>query len=771
MGTTRTITLTQALELALRHQQSGNLAQAETIYHQVLLHDPGNTDAYHLLGVIAYQRRNYTLAEKNIRQAIGLHCTIAPYYNSLGLVQQELGRFAEAIATFQTALQVEPQMVESQSNLGNVLRLQGKLDDARAAYQQALKIHPRFADAQCGLGKVYVLQGKVKEAKHCFDITLALNPQSADAHNGLGLLLEAEKRYVEAEREFRQALTLSPDFAEAHNNLGTSLALLGKQEEASDCFKRALALNPQLTDTHINLGNALKEQGRLSEATKELDQALQQAPNSSRASESLATVLQESGRTDEALSQYQHTLAINPKDGIRIKIATLLPVIPSSTDQMMAWRRRFETGVSQLLDAQLLLGNPIDEVNKTNFYLSYHGLPNRDIQENIARMYEKACPSLLWSAPHCGTWTAPSGRIRIGFISRFMHNHSIGKTTRGLLANLSKDKFETYALFAPPKKVDQISSFIRENCDQFVELPYSIDAARTSIAELKLDVLFYQDIGMEPYTYFLAFSRLAPVQCVSFGHPDTTGIRNMDYWVSNDLFEPDEADAHYSEKLFLLHNLGTLAYYYRPKLPERLKARDAFGLPEDARLYLCPQALFKFHPDFDAILGGILRADPKGKVVLIESKAERWVKLQMARFRNSMPDVCERVIFVPRQKGLDFLNLLAVSDVMLDTIHFNGMNSSLEGFAAGTPIVTMPTEFQRGRHTSGMYRKMGMDECIARTPEEYINIAVRLGCDPEFRRHVKQRIAEHSNVLYEDMNVVREFERFFVTAVGSHKSN
>jgi predicted O-linked N-acetylglucosamine transferase (SPINDLY family) len=136
-----------------------------------------------------------------------------------------------------------------------------------------------------------------------------------------------------------------------------------------------------------------------------------------------------------------------------------------------------------------------------------------------------------------------------------------------------------------------------------------------------------------------------------------------------------------------------------------------------------------------------------------------------------MPDVYDRVIFVPQQKGLDFLNLLAVSDVILDTIHFNGMNTSLEGFAAGTPIVTMPTAFQRGRHTSGMYRKMGMDECIARTPEEYINIAVRLGCDLEFRRHVKQRIAERSNVLYEDINVVREFERFFTTAVGDRKPN
>jgi len=124
----------------------------------------------------------------------------------------------------------------------------------------------------------------------------------------------------------------------------------------------------------------------------------------------------------------------------------------------------------------------------------------------------------------------------------------------------------------------------------------------------------------------------------------------------------------------------------------------------------------------------------------------------------------DRVIVLPAQGQSEFLNLLAICDVMLDTIHFNGMNSRLEGFAAGIPIVTMPTQLQRGRHTYGMYRKMGIDDCVARTPEEYADIALRLGRDREFRSQVKQRIAERAGVLYEDMNVVREFERFFLEA-------
>jgi protein O-GlcNAc transferase len=103
---------------------------------------------------------------------------------------------------------------------------------------------------------------------------------------------------------------------------------------------------------------------------------------------------------------------------------------------------------------------------------------------------------------------------------------------------------------------------------------------------------------------------------------------------------------------------------------------------------------------------------------------------------------------------------------MLDTVHFNGMNTSLEAFAVGTPVVTLPGEFQRGRHTQAMYRKMGISECTAVDADHYVEIAVRLGTDHAFRQAVHREIMLRSIVLFEDMEVVREFERFFREAVA-----
>src|SRR5262249_37188522 len=249
------------------------------------------------------------------------------------------------------------------------------------------------------------------------------------------------------------------------------------------------------------------------------------------------------------------------------------------------------------------------------------------------------------------------------------------------------------------------------------------------LAALELDILFYQDIGMEASTYFISFARLARLQCTFFGHPDTTGVPTMDYFISNDLYETAESPAQYSERLALLHDLPTCSYYYRPSLSGERPRRAALGLPEDATIYVCPQTLFKFHPDFDALLKGILERDTRGRLVLIQAAISAWNEQLLARFRRTMPEVADRVLFLPAMPHAQFMQLLASSDVMFDPIHFNGANTSLEGLATGTPVVTLPTGLQRGRHTRAMYLKMGITDCIAASAEHYIDIAVRLGTD------------------------------------------
>jgi protein O-GlcNAc transferase len=732
MPPTKSPTIAQALTAALQHHQRGELGAAEVIYRKILARDTHHADALHLLGVIKYQTGHPAQAEQLIRRAlVAAGEPVAMYYNSLGLALQGQEHAADAVESFRAAHRLDPSLAEITLNLANALRMAGQPDESEQLCRRGLVLQPASPEWQYALGMTLRQQGRIDEARNALQQALVLKPDAADVLNSLGLLYQEMGQHEQALVHLQRAATLQPGLAEAHNNLGNSLNELGRLTEAVKCYQQALRIQPDLADTHANLGNTYQQMGRL----------------------------------EEAIAAYQQAYRLGGLVGARIRSITTLPVIPESADEIREHRRRMEQGIDTLLAEGVALSDPLREIGRANFFLAYHGQNNRTLQSKLARLYQQACPSLSWIAPHCTEYRRHKGPLRIGFISKFMHNHSIGKTTRGLISEFSREHFEVHALFVPPFITDDISSFIRARADRSVDLLPTLEGARRQIAALELDVLFYQDIGMEPFTYFLAFSRLAPMQCVSFGHPDTTGIPTMDYWVSSDLFEPPGASEHYSEQLVLLHNLGTLAYYHRPIPPDPLKPRGAFGLPEDANIYLCPQTLFKFHPDFDQLLGNILRADPRGLLVLVESKNPHWVTLLRERFARHVPDVASRILFVPPQSGKDFVNLIAVSDVMLDTIHFNGMNTSLEAFAVGTPVVTLPKEFQRGRHTLGMYVRMGIHECVASSEDEYVQIATRLATEPDFNRRIRQAILANNNVLYEDPNVVREFERFFAEAV------
>jgi predicted O-linked N-acetylglucosamine transferase (SPINDLY family) len=142
----------------------------------------------------------------------------------------------------------------------------------------------------------------------------------------------------------------------------------------------------------------------------------------------------------------------------------------------------------------------------------------------------------------------------------------------------------------------------------------------------------------------------------------------------------------------------------------------------------------------DCLFQRILQQDANGILVLVESNVPHWSRLLLERLGRLPGFPLDRVILLPRQSTQNFWRLIRVTDVMLDTLHFNGMNTSLEAFALGTPVVTLPGAFQRGRHTLGMYRKMEFVELVADSEEAYVNLALKLGTDRPFRDYASEQI-------------------------------
>lgn len=603
--------------------------------------------------------------------------------------------------------------------------------------------------------------GRYADAERHARLALRFAPGNADARNLLGVSLVRSGRFGEAVEHLRIAVEKAPQVAGYQMNLGYALLRDGMASEALQRLENAARLEPASVGAQFYLALALRANGDDAAAERILRRVLESAPSFDEARHELNKVLYDAGRIDEAQTLLRQ--APTPASAARrLRLAlTRLPPVVGSTSEIAELRARLESDLDTLASEAPRIADPLAEVEETAFLISYHGLPNRALHEKLARLYLAASPGLAWTAPHCARAPRWSEKLRVGIISRYLRLHSIGRTTRGLVEKLDRSRFELTAIFVPPVVRDEYSRAIAASAARSLVLPANLEQARAAIARLELDVLFYQDIGMDPFTYFLAYARLAPVQCVSFGHPDTTGIPNMDWWISSAHFEPDGAEKDYSERLWRMPDVGTLAYYYHPARSFRPPDREALGLPGGARLYACPQALFKLHPDFDALAAGILRNDGEGRLVLIAPRHKPWLDALLRRLSGSMPDVLDRVLLLPAMSHERFLGLLAASDVVLDTPHFNGMNSSLESFALGTPVVTRPGALQRMRHTAGMYAAMGMPELCATSDEEYVRLALEVARDREKRAALSGRIREREAALFEDARVVRGYESFF----------
>ena len=227
---------------AVQHQRSGRFSQAEAICRQVLRHDPDNTNANHMLGLLAHQAGDNGAAVTSIGKAIAANPRSALYRFNLGIVLAVSGEVDAAIESYREALALKPDYAAANNNLGLLLDKLERTDEAAACFEQATRIAPNHVEAWVNLGKALQGQAKPAEAVTCFERALKLDPTLAPAHFGIGNSLEVQEKWTEAEACYRRALASNADFREAQNNLGTVLLAQGRYGEAQAAFHRLLEM-------------------------------------------------------------------------------------------------------------------------------------------------------------------------------------------------------------------------------------------------------------------------------------------------------------------------------------------------------------------------------------------------------------------------------------------------------------------------------------------------------------------------------------------------
>lgn len=650
-----------------------------------------------------------------------------------GCELMERGRLVEAESKFRRALELRPRFADVLSNLACVALRRRRWNEAEDFARRALEIDSRHVDALINLASVLQSTGRLTQAAESLERAVGIAPNNPAVWSSLGNVRFAKWELSEAARCFKEALTLDPDNAEAYAGLAPVLLSHGQWDEGMAALLHALRANPQNTDALMNLGTALSRENK----------------------------------AGEARDAYRRVLASEPAPGAAaLRLAMTVPVVPESVDEIERSRAEALSVLKEMRLQDVKVTDPLRQVNFVNFYSGYHALNEAEVNGELAAAHLRACPALDWTAPHCRSWKKPE-RLRLGIMTAFSETHIVGELFRAIARLFDRELFEIVALYSP--RSEHAPSTPAPEAERAVKLPPALFEARELIARERLDALFYLDIMMDPFAYLMSFARLAPVQCTTWGHPVTTGVPNIDYFISAEDWESEDADSHYTERLVRMKELPM--YFAEPPVPYAPAERERLGFPPDIRLYACPQSLFKLHPDFDQALGELLRRDPKGVVTLLTGERPNWNIAYSRRLKKKFPDVLERLMFLPRLSRLDYLMLLKSADAVLDPFHWGGGNTTIEALACGVPVPTLPGAYLRGRLTLGFYRKMGTPELIASSPENYVDLNYRIANDRDFRASLMSKVEDRLPGLFENTRAIRELERFFISAAQAKSSN
>jgi protein O-GlcNAc transferase len=726
------------LHEGLAHHQAGRVEEAEQAYRQVLAMDAHNFDALHLLGLLLHQTQRSEQGATLVAQATATDGTNAVAWNNLAEIYRSMGRLEEATHCSEKALILQPNYVEAHYNLGVLLDQQGRLDAARK----------------------------------CFERVLALDAEFAPAHNSLGLLYKKLGFLSEAQECYERALRLDPTFADALNNLGAVRAEQGKLDAAVECYREALALRPSLPEAHVNLGNVLREQRQLDEAVASYRSAIALAPSLAYGHYGLGHVLAEQDKSEQALACFETALACDPTlvEARWAHAMTQLRHVYKRNEQPNLCRATFASELRLLAKWFDINGDASGHVavgSKQPFMLAYQEENNRELFAEYGRL----CARLMhaWQDREGINPVPPMlrDRVRVAIVSAHIHDHPVWNAIlKGWFLHLDQARFELYVYYLR-SRFDDETEFAQNRAAHFESGARGLREWALAILRAQPNVLIYPEIGMDPMTVKLASLRLAPVQVATWGHPETTGLPTIDYYLSAAQMEPPEPQINYTERLVAQPHLGC-AY---GRLPTLVAAPDLgkLGIIQDCPLLVCAGMPFKYAPEHDWIFPELSRRLERCQLVFFFAATyPEWTQRLRNRLRLAFDQAGmsfdRHVVFIASLPRSEFYGLMTQADVYLDTIGFSGFNTAMQAIECGLPVVTREGRFLRGRLASGILKRMGLADLVVDTETGYVDLVLRLVRDKDYRENVRQRIEQSRDVLYNDVAPIRRLEEFLVGA-------
>ncbi|MBF0590241.1 MAG: tetratricopeptide repeat protein [Magnetococcales bacterium] len=736
----QTLTLDQALKLALEHHQSGQLTEAEQLYRQILEADPQQTDALHLLGVICMQSARLDQALLLIRESLKLHPEQAAPHINLGHTLLEMEQPQEALNHFQRAADIDSENHEPYRLMAQLHQRQGDLKQAAHAYEQALARHPNGLEMQNELGSIWLQLGHPHAAAKRFRQALDMEHHHLELHNNLGNALLAMDRTDEAIDSYQTGLGIEADHATLLGNLANALRKKGHLDQALTWAQKGISLHPNDPQLHNHLGNIYRDRIQKPEARRCYEAALTIDPTHGEALINLAGLLRGMDLLEEALELAKRATVLRPNDILTHNALGSIYQDLGDMDQAVRCYQQVQKPAPNsphATEAQRL------EKNLLCALLYQPELDNPTLfaacQAYVQRWMPHQPPLIQ---PRTSVFPSGSERLRIGYLSCDLYGHPVGVNISPLLTNHDHASFEIFC-YAEPAWEDKTTQQLRTSADHWRSVRGLSDRqVAEAIHADGIQVMVYLAGGFDANRPMVAAHRPAPIQ-VSFHSGTSTALESMDYWLTDALIHPpNQTEERFSERLLRLPNF----YAYPP--PEESPPPGA--LPADRHGFITFGSFnnpTKINPQVIRLWAQILHRVPNARLML---KFHR---------RFTVPTIRDRLRGAFQSHGInpDRLHLLSPLDgpnehlthyqqvdIALDPFPFTGATTTFQALWMGVPVVTLLGPRFIHRMSGDIVTHAGLEDWAVESEVEYIERAVsgaeNLGALRQLRAGLRQQV-------------------------------
>ena len=539
-------------------------------------------------------------------------------------------------------------------------------------------------------------------------------------------------RLLEAFELYRQILAANKKDSEALQLLGTICQRTSKLSEAEQYYRFALKLKKHSPELLFQLGSVLLDQSRGEEALKFLQQSLKYKKNFFDPWLLVGNIHAFNGRIGKAIQAYQNAIKINPVHPV--PYCNLGNVLAEKGDAQQAfekWRKALELKADYVAahSNMLLCMNYSDNLSRGEVFLAHR----QWAQQHLASVLRRESFT---------NRTDPEKRIRIGYLSPDFREHSVAYYMSPILEHYNKGEFEVF-LYSNVSNPDERTAWFQRKADHYKNISVAPDEDVARLIEKDGIDILVDLAGHTSGNRLAVFGRKpAPVQVAYLGYPNTTGLVEMDYRLTDEYADPedDEDDLLYTETRIRLKS-GFLCYQSPADSPE-ISAPPC--LERGYVTFGSFNYTAKISDQVVSVWADILKQVPSSRLLLkYRSFSDAETREYFSkRFEREGIDP-ERILFLGLTLSKkEHLEAYQQVDIGLDSFPYNGTTTTCDTLWMGVPVIVLKGEAHAGRVGLSLLKRIGLDECIACSEEEYVRRAVELANDAARLQRLRMSIRE-----------------------------